>query len=175
VEGTPQGGPLSPLLSNLVLDRTRPRAGAHRFVRYADDCNIYVRSETCGSAGDGEHLALHHTKAQAQGKRGEECGGTTAGTEVPRVQLHGWSGHQALRKPITGIASCCARAASGYAIAAPPRSVMKSRRLMQPPRVRTWLGQKGNYHICALVDYVQKQRAAFAFASAVGLLMEWSI
>src|SRR5262249_18051915 len=37
----------------------------------------------------------HHTQAQAQGKRGKECGGTTAGTEVPRVQLHGWSGHQA--------------------------------------------------------------------------------
>ena len=47
VEGTPQGGPLSPLLSNLVLDefdRELERRG-HRFVRYADDCNIYVRSE----------------------------------------------------------------------------------------------------------------------------------
>src|SRR4029077_15627676 len=50
---------------------------------------------TRGSAGDAEHYALHHTKAQAQGKRGQECGGTTAGTEVPRVQLYGWSGHQA--------------------------------------------------------------------------------
>jgi RNA-directed DNA polymerase len=49
-EGTPQGGPLSPLLSNLVLDeldRELERRG-HRFVRYADDCNIYVRS---GGAG----------------------------------------------------------------------------------------------------------------------------
>ena len=34
-------------------------------------------------------------KAQAQGQRGKECGGTTAGTKVPRVQLHDWSGHQA--------------------------------------------------------------------------------
>jgi RNA-directed DNA polymerase len=45
-EGTPQGGPLSPLLSNIVLDeldRELERRG-HRFVRYADDCNIYVRS-----------------------------------------------------------------------------------------------------------------------------------
>src|SRR3954465_7840604 len=48
-----------------------------------------------GSAGDGEHHALHHTKAQAQGQRGKERGGTTAGTEVPWVQLHGRSGHQA--------------------------------------------------------------------------------
>src|SRR3974377_397877 len=50
VEGTPQGGPLSPLLSNLVLDeldRELERRG-HRYVRYADDCNIYVRSERAG-------------------------------------------------------------------------------------------------------------------------------
>src|SRR6266850_167817 len=50
VEGTPQGGPLSPLLSNLVLDeldRELERRG-HRFVRYADDCNIYVRSKRAG-------------------------------------------------------------------------------------------------------------------------------
>jgi RNA-directed DNA polymerase len=49
-EGTPQGGPLSPLLSNLVLDeldRELEQRG-HRFVRYADDCNIYVRSERAG-------------------------------------------------------------------------------------------------------------------------------
>jgi group II intron reverse transcriptase/maturase len=46
-EGTPQGGPLSPLLSNIVLtelDRKLEERG-HRFVRYADDCNIYVKSE----------------------------------------------------------------------------------------------------------------------------------
>jgi RNA-directed DNA polymerase len=49
-EGTPQGGPLSPLLSNLmldVLDKELERRG-HRFVRYADDCNIYVRSVRAG-------------------------------------------------------------------------------------------------------------------------------
>ena len=49
-EGTPQGGPLSPLLSNIVLDeldRELERRG-HRFVRYADDCNVYVRSERAG-------------------------------------------------------------------------------------------------------------------------------
>jgi RNA-directed DNA polymerase len=49
-EGTPQGGPLSPLLSNLLLDdldRELERRGL-RFVRYADDCNVYVRSERAG-------------------------------------------------------------------------------------------------------------------------------
>jgi hypothetical protein len=49
-EGVPQGGPLSPLLSNIVLDeldRELERRG-HRFVRYADDCNVYVRSVRAG-------------------------------------------------------------------------------------------------------------------------------
>jgi len=49
-EDTPQGGPLSPLLSNLmldVMDKELERRG-HNFVRYADDCNIYVRSQRGG-------------------------------------------------------------------------------------------------------------------------------
>ncbi len=49
-EGTPQGGPLSPLLSNVLLDeldKELERRG-HRFVRYADDCNVYVKSEAAG-------------------------------------------------------------------------------------------------------------------------------
>jgi len=49
-EGTPQGGPLSPLLSNILLDeldKELERRG-HRFVRYADDCNVYVKSEEAG-------------------------------------------------------------------------------------------------------------------------------
>jgi RNA-directed DNA polymerase len=50
-EGTPQGGPLSPLLSNILLDeldKELERRG-HRFVRYADDCNIYVKTEEAGN------------------------------------------------------------------------------------------------------------------------------
>jgi RNA-directed DNA polymerase len=49
-EGTPQGGPLSPLLANVLLDevdRELERRG-HKFVRYADDCNVYVRSRNAG-------------------------------------------------------------------------------------------------------------------------------
>jgi RNA-directed DNA polymerase len=49
-EGTPQGGPLSPLLSNILLtdlDRELERRG-HCYVRYADDCNVYVKSERAG-------------------------------------------------------------------------------------------------------------------------------
>lgn len=49
-EGTPQGGPLSPLLSNILLDeldKELERRG-HRFARYADDCNVYVKSQAAG-------------------------------------------------------------------------------------------------------------------------------
>lgn len=49
-EGTPQGGPLSPILSNFVLDELDKELERrnHRFVRYADDCNIYVKSQRAG-------------------------------------------------------------------------------------------------------------------------------
>lgn len=49
-EGAPQGGPLSPLLSNIVLDELDKELEERglRFVRYADDCNIYVRSKRAG-------------------------------------------------------------------------------------------------------------------------------
>ena len=49
-EGVPQGGPLSPLLSNIVLDELDQELAerGHRFVRYADDCNVYVKSERAG-------------------------------------------------------------------------------------------------------------------------------
>jgi retron-type reverse transcriptase len=49
-EGTPQGGPLSPLLANVLLDEVDKalEKRGHAFVRYADDCNVYVRSKRAG-------------------------------------------------------------------------------------------------------------------------------
>lgn len=49
-EGTPQGGPLSPLLSNIILDKLDKEleGRGHKFVRYADDCNIYIKSIKAG-------------------------------------------------------------------------------------------------------------------------------
>ena len=49
-EGTPQGGPLSPLLANVLLDEVDKELEkrGHAFVRYADDCNVYVRSKRAG-------------------------------------------------------------------------------------------------------------------------------
>jgi group II intron reverse transcriptase/maturase len=63
-EGTPQGGPLSPLLSNIVLDELDwelARRGLH-FVRYADDCNIYVGSERAG------HRVMASTRRFIEGR-----------------------------------------------------------------------------------------------------------
>ena len=70
-EGTPQGGPLSPLLSNLVLDeldRELERRG-HRFVRYADDCNIYVRSVQAGQRVMGSVTRFLHEKLKLKVNR----------------------------------------------------------------------------------------------------------
>jgi RNA-directed DNA polymerase len=81
-EGTPQGGPLSPLLANVLLDevdRELERRG-HRFVRYADDCNVYVRSRRAGervldglrTLYDRLHLKVNEVKtavAQATGRK----------------------------------------------------------------------------------------------------------
>jgi RNA-directed DNA polymerase len=73
-EGTPQGGPLSPLLANILLDdldKELERRG-HRFARYADDCNIYVRSQRAGErvmqtvkAFLGERLKLKVNEAKS--------------------------------------------------------------------------------------------------------------
>ncbi|MFS2020931.1 group II intron reverse transcriptase/maturase [Massilia sp. CT11-108] len=81
-EGTPQGGPLSPLLANVLLDevdRELERRG-HRFARYADDCNVYVRSQKAGERVmallkrqyDKLHLKINESKSavsQAFGRK----------------------------------------------------------------------------------------------------------
>ena len=98
VEGTPQGVPLSPLLSNLVLDeldRELENRG-HRFVRYADDCNTYVRSERAGrrvmesiSRFITQKLRLKVNEAKSAVARPQERKflgfSFTAGPEVKRV------------------------------------------------------------------------------------------
>lgn len=81
VEGTPQGGPLSPLLANIyldALDKELERRG-HKFCRYADDCNVYVSSQsaaerTLQSLRDwiGKHLRLEVNAAKSGAGRVEE-------------------------------------------------------------------------------------------------------
>jgi RNA-directed DNA polymerase len=71
VEGTPQGGPLSPLLSNILLDdldRELARRG-HRFCRYADDCNIYVGSKAAAEHAMSEISRFLETKLKLKVNR----------------------------------------------------------------------------------------------------------
>jgi hypothetical protein len=79
------------------------------------------------------------------------------------MQLEGApSGDVLRRNPITGIAGCCARAASGQA-AAPPRSVMNFRRLIYPTRLRASLYRRKDYHIA---HRLYGRRIAFETAQA---------
>jgi len=87
-EGTPQGGPLSPLLSNLVLDelgRELERRG-HRFVRYADDCNIYVRSERAGQRVMTSITGFITRRLKLKVNAAKSDGGATVATEVSGLQ-----------------------------------------------------------------------------------------
>jgi group II intron reverse transcriptase/maturase len=98
-EGTPQGGPLSPLLANVLLDEVdRELEGrSHRFVRYADDCNVYVRSRRAGERVlEGLrklytrlHLKVNEAKTAVDGAYGRKllgyCLWRSAGGEVKRA------------------------------------------------------------------------------------------
>ena len=86
-EGTPQGGPLSPLLSNIVLDeldRELEQRG-HRFVRYADDCNIYVRSRRAGDRVMESITRFITREASTQGEQRKERGCRAMDAEVSWV------------------------------------------------------------------------------------------
>lgn len=98
-EGTPQGGPLSPLLANVLLDevdRELERRG-HQFVRYADDCNVYVRSRKAGERVldglrklyDRLHLKVNEAKTAVAGAYGRKflgyCLWQNAGGDVKRA------------------------------------------------------------------------------------------
>ena len=88
-KGTPQGGPLSPLLANVLLDevdKELERRG-HCFVRYADDANVYVRSQRAGKRVMALLEALW--PSAAHGQSDQEHGGQRVPAEVPRLQLLG--------------------------------------------------------------------------------------
>ena len=89
-EGTPQGGPLSPLLANLMLDeldKELERRG-QRFARYADDCNIYVRSQRAGERvmASVERFLAKRLKLKINTAKSAVAAPHRA--QVPRLQLH---------------------------------------------------------------------------------------
>jgi RNA-directed DNA polymerase len=70
-EGTPQGGPLSPLLSNIMLDdldKELEKRG-HKFVRYADDCNVYVKTQRAGERVKGSVVQILEKKLKLKVNR----------------------------------------------------------------------------------------------------------
>ena len=86
-EGTPQGGPLSPLLSNVLLDeldRELERRG-HRFVRYAADSNVYVKSQAAGERVMASLERFLLREAPAEGEPVQERRGTAVAEEVSRL------------------------------------------------------------------------------------------
>ena len=93
-EGTPQGGPLSPLLANIyldALDRELDQRG-HSYCRYADDCNIYVNSQASFAKASAAKAAAERTlvlgteldreASATAGERSQERNGKSLGTEV---------------------------------------------------------------------------------------------
>jgi RNA-directed DNA polymerase len=97
-EGTPQGGPLSPLLANVLLDdfdKELERRG-HRFCRYADDCNIYVRSEAAGERVMASVVAFLESKLRLKVNRAKSV--------VAPVRERSFLGHRLLSGGRLGIA-----------------------------------------------------------------------
>src|SRR6267143_773705 len=104
-EGTPQGGPLSPLISNIVLDELdrELERRKHPFVRYADDCNIYVRSQRAGQRVMTNvtrfltrRLKLKVNEAKSAVARPVErkfLGFSFSKNKEPTAYLRGWKGY----------------------------------------------------------------------------------
>ena len=138
-EGTPQGGPLSPLLANVLLDevdKELERRG-HAFVRYADDLQRLCAVAAGGRAGDG-NAAQAVRSPQAARQRDQERGGARHDPEVPRLllldrrrtngsQALGTAGHRAPEgacprddpahcrsKPRTGLRAAAERISTGW-------------------------------------------------------------
>jgi RNA-directed DNA polymerase len=157
-EGTPQGGPLSPLLANVLLDevdRELERRG-HSFVRYADDCNVYVRSRKAGE------------RVMALLKRRYD-------------QLH-----LKINESKSAVTSAFGRKFLGYELWMAPKGEVKravSKKALETfrQRIREFTQRSGGCSISQVIDrlrsYVLGWRAYFGLAQTQGVLRkldEWT-
>ena len=89
-KGRPKGGRCHPCLANLLLDgfdKELERRG-HRFVRYADDSNIYVKSAPSRSARPGQCDTVLRATTEADGQCGQKCGGPPLAPDVSGLHVH---------------------------------------------------------------------------------------
>lgn len=88
-KGCPQGGPLSPLLSNIMLnelDKELETRG-HKFCRYADDNQIYVQSKKSSKTSNGKCHKVLGRRVEIESEQAEKCNRQTMGAEILRIQL----------------------------------------------------------------------------------------
>ena len=104
VAGTPQGGPLSPLLSNIVLDELDKEleSRGHSFCRYADDCNIYVKSRKAGERVMTSIVDFIEKKLKLKVNRCKEWSQALFRCEVPWYTLYAGRRDKGMRiNPLT--------------------------------------------------------------------------
>jgi len=117
--GTPQGGPRSPLLAKAMLDEADRERCALHFEPYADDCNLYVRSQGSGK----RRLSAGLHEAEARRQRGQDLGTERLRCEVPGLRPVGSSGGESQtgrwRAPRSRSSSVgCVRSLEAVAVAA---------------------------------------------------------
>jgi group II intron reverse transcriptase/maturase len=104
-EGTPQGGPLSPLLSNVILhelDMELEKRG-HHFCRYADDCNIYVKSKRAGERVMSSMTQFIEQRLKLRVNRDKSAVGSVTGRKFLGFSFYRWRGGYRIRVDVKSV------------------------------------------------------------------------
>lgn len=159
-EGAPQGGPLSPLLSNIVLDELdhELHQRGHKFVRYADDCNIYVQSERAGQRVMASMTAFIEKRLRLKVN--------TAKSAVAKPETRHFLGFRLRRAALTGdvevlLSDRSKRRIEAKIVELTPRNWGRPFRVCIQKLNGYLVGWIGFFGICSAVDDVCRQLKAF--------------